>query len=555
MGWQYHPVLLLFFIGGFIAVGIAVFCWQYSRSHGTSYLVSSIGLLGVHDAIWAFAAAFKTASTGLEASLLFYKMEYLGSWIAPSLTLVIALAFIGWDRWLTRRVLLILASVPIVGILLIFVNPSQSMIAAPVLIQAQGILAFEHSFTPLYVLFLAWAMGLVLLSAILVGYGGLRGIIPRTPAVLGVLVFTLPLVTIALKVTGIYPPGGTGINITPAANTIALGILSVSIINYRLFELLPVGRYRAVEFMQDGYVLAGPEETILDANRTATSLLAGESDQTLIGESVHGFIPVYDAVAERSDAAIERFSSNGRTIEVRSSTVKQLDQVTGRVLLLRDVTEQHEYKQKLERTNERLNNFAGVVSHDLRNPLTVAQGRVELMDETSEHQQAAATALDRIEAIIEDVLTLARMGNSISDRKRVSLAAIAEKSWSVIDHQDATLTVESDCRFDADATRFQQLLENLFRNAIEHGGSAVTIRVGELDDESGFYVADDGTGIDAENRETVFESGQTTNPEGTGFGLAIVKEIVTAHGWDITIADSTTGGARFEISDVAIAAE
>jgi len=555
MGWQYHPVLILFFLGGFIAVGIAMFCWQYSRSHGTSYLIGSIGLLGVHDAVWSFAAAFKTASTGLGASLLFYKIEYLGSWVAPSLTLVIALVFIGWDRWLTRRVLLTLAIVPTVGIILIFINPSQSMIAEPVLVQAQGILAFEHSFTPLYVLFLTWSLGLVLLSTILVGYGGVRGIIPRTLAVVGVLVFALPLVTVALKVTGIYPPGGTGINITPAANAIALGLLGASIINYRLFELLPVGRYRAVEVMQDGYVLAGPDDTILDANQTATLLLTNEPDQTIIGESAYELIPGYNAASDGSAAEIGRFSRDGRTIDVRSSAVTQLNQVTAQVLLLRDVTEQHEYERKLERTNERLDNFAGVVSHDLRNPLTVAQARVELMDDQSEHQQVAANALDRIEAIIDDVLTLARMGSSISERNPVSLSAMANNAWGVIEHADASLTVENDCRFDADTTRFQQLLENLFRNAIEHGGTTVTIRVGELDDESGFYVADDGTGIDPEHRETVFESGHSTNPEGTGFGLSIVKEIVSAHGWEITIADSRTGGVKFEITGVEIAAE
>lgn len=209
-----------------------------------------------------------------------------------------------------------------------------------------------------------------------------------------------------------------------------------------------------------------------------------------------------------------------------------------------------EQKASLTRQNKRLEQFANVVSHDVRNPLNVARGRVAQLDENSGHKQAALDALDRIEAITDDVLTLARVGDSVSDVDPVSLSAIATDAWSVIEHPEATLTVESDCRFDADSTRLQQLFENLFRNAIEHGGSTVTVQVGAIDDAAGFYVADDGTGIPESDREKVFESGYSTNSEGTGLGLDIVKEIVDGHDWAITVTASRDGGARFEVTGI-----
>jgi signal transduction histidine kinase len=101
-----------------------------------------------------------------------------------------------------------------------------------------------------------------------------------------------------------------------------------------------------------------------------------------------------------------------------------------------------------------------------------------------------------------------------------------------------------------DRERVQQLFENLIRNAIDHGGDDVEITVGSLPDGSGFYVADNGPGIPSDQREDVFGSGVTTDANGTGFGLAIVKEIVDAHDWRITIVESSSGGARFEISHV-----
>lgn len=83
MGWQYHPLLILFFAGGFIAFGVAVFSVQYIKRHGFSYLVGGVGLFGFHNAIWAFAAALKTASTGLEMKLLFINFSFLDQGLLP----------------------------------------------------------------------------------------------------------------------------------------------------------------------------------------------------------------------------------------------------------------------------------------------------------------------------------------------------------------------------------------------------------------------------------------------------------------------------------------
>jgi len=79
----------------------------------------------------------------------------------------------------------------------------------------------------------------------------------------------------------------------------------------------------------------------------------------------------------------------------------------------------------------------------------------------------------------------------------------------------------------------------------------VKIRIGTLD--SGFYLADDGPGIPADEREAVFESGYTTSEDGTGLGLRIVKRIVEAHGWEIESTNSASGGAGFEITGVSFA--
>jgi signal transduction histidine kinase len=549
MAWQFHPLLVLFALGGLVSLVVTGYCWRYMQRFGRSHLVASIGLLGFNNAVWVFAAFLKTASTDLTLSLLFYKLEFLGVLPNTVVALVVALVYVGKDRWLAGRTVTLLSLVPTAFVLLVLVNPGDVMIVNPKLIPAQGIMAFEHEFPPLFVVYLAWVYGAVLVAILILAWGMIADRVPATPALVAIAALLVSWVTTVLKTAGIYPPGGTGINVTPAASTIGISILAFAVIRYQVFELIPVGRDQAVEVMPDGYLFVGPDETILDANPAAAELLVGRASAELKNRSVAEVVSVYDDLTETSPTDLE---TEGRTVELRHWEVTRQNQDAGEVLLLHDVTENRQREQKLERTNERLDQFAGVVTHDLRNPLNVVKGRLAIArgDHDTEHLAKASNALERMERLIDDVLTLARHGPPISEPERITVSSVANRCWKVVDSHDATLAVESDIAFLADSERLQQLLENLFRNAIEHGGSDVTIRVGALDDASGFYVSDDGMGIPEDKRGEVFESGYSTARDGTGFGLAIVKEIADAHEWRVRVTESAEGGARVEVAGV-----
>jgi len=278
MAWQYHPIVVLFFLGGFVGLGVSLLAWVEIERRGRTPLVAAIGVLGVLNAIWAFAAALKTAHTDLGPTLFYYKLEFLGSAVVPSLAIVIALAFVGWERLVTRRLLAGLAAVPAVVVPLVILNPEGLMITNPTLVPTQGILAFEHDFPPAFALFLAWALGTASLAAGIIALQAWRGRVPRRQATVAVILFAVPVCTVSLKLGGIYPPGGYGINVTPAVNAFVLGLLALSITRDRLFELLPVARDRVVEVMPDGYVLLDESGRTLDANPAARDLLTEDLD-------------------------------------------------------------------------------------------------------------------------------------------------------------------------------------------------------------------------------------------------------------------------------------
>jgi signal transduction histidine kinase len=207
-------------------------------------------------------------------------------------------------------------------------------------------------------------------------------------------------------------------------------------------------------------------------------------------------------------------------------------------------------EQQLQDQTARLNQFASMLSHDLRNPLNVADGHIELLREEcdSDHIDPVAHAHERMEELIEGVLALARGVNAENETEDVAVAYVAKHGWQSVETPDATLTIKTESRITADPSQLQQLFENVFRNAVEHTDGAIAVTVGEL--ETGFYIADSGPGIPADEREKIFTTGYSTAASGTGLGLAIVSEIVQAHGWAVNVAESADGGTQIEITGV-----
>lgn len=222
---------------------------------------------------------------------------------------------------------------------------------------------------------------------------------------------------------------------------------------------------------------------------------------------------------------------------------------------VQDITHRKQYEQLLERQNARLEEFVSVVSHDLRNPLNVAEGRLELAQSEcdSDHLEAVDRAHARMKTLIEDLLTLARGGETVTEHGSIDLGGFVERCWGNVETADATLVTDIQTTMPADETRLKQLFENLIRNAVEHGGTDVTVTVGEI--EGGFYIEDTGPGIPEAEWDDVLEAGHSTNEEGTGFGLSIVKQIAQAHDWEIHVTDGSEGGARFEVTGVEFTAE
>lgn len=310
-----------------------------------------------------------------------------------------------------------------------------------------------------------------------------------------------------------------------------------------------------IEASTDVNAILDPDGTVRYVTPSVEPILGYDPDE-LVGANVFEYIhpddrkPTKEAYKKISEGGLHaaefRFRhADGSWIILEGRGRDLLDDplIEGVVVYTRDITERKERERKLEE-------FASVVSHDLRNPLGIAQMYLHMLrtEDDPSHFGEIEQALDRMETIIQNLLLMTREGQTIAETEPIPFSTVIESAWQQVETFDATLRVEDgESTIPADEDRLQAVFENLFRNAVEHGGRDVDVRVGRVDD--GFYVEDTGPGVPKEHRPEIFEYGYSEG-DGTGIGLAVVRDIVEAHGWDITVTDTTSGGARFEIRDV-----
>ncbi|WP_418285549.1 sensor histidine kinase [Halorubrum sp. DTA46] len=317
---------------------------------------------------------------------------------------------------------------------------------------------------------------------------------------------------------------------------------------------------------------------VLDADRNRVFVNERLREVTDFGDSVlHGKHPErvvaegywseemgdrYRAAAERvlaGESADERAEltttlGDGSTVTTETRLTPLIEdgsgssdgEVIGVIGVIRDVTERVDRERELERLNERLERLAGFLSHDLRNPLSVAKGYLDLARETGDVDRIdpADDALDRIEVLIDDALVMARDPDAIEiDGEAIDLRELATDCWDSGDFgdppADAALVVEDPGPVWGDRDLLRRAVGNLIGNALDHACEAPRVRVGV--DADGIYVADDGTGLSGDEREAVTGFG-VSNGGGTGIGLAIVERVAAAHGWTLELGESPSGG-------------
>ncbi|KAB1198354.1 MULTISPECIES: histidine kinase N-terminal 7TM domain-containing protein [Haloferax] len=572
--WQVTPYTIPLGVGAGLFVILAVYLLRRQTERRLVPGATLGALLLLASGFWMGLYALELSRTDFAAKVLLNQLAYLGVAPLPLLWLAYVLRHAGLDS-LPREAWAALGTVPVVTVGLVFTNRWHNLIWDGLLLtEHDGYVVLVNDHGIAFVGFVVYAYILVVVAlAVLVRTLSHADGIYRKQTV-GLLVGGLaPAVGGLVYVAGASPV--PGLNLPALAFALTASAVAWSVFRHRLFTVVPIAWESAVESMQGAAIVLDDERLVLDANPSSESVL----DRSLVdsyGRPVESVLKP-ELVAAIDDAPNAEVSvtigGDDRDLLVNTTPLGDDTATSGTLVLVRDITERKERERRLERQNDRLEEFASVVSHDLRNPLTVARGYLELARETNDDDYFTRVedAHDRMETIIDDLLTLARQGETLTDRSPVALSTVASEAWDSVAVGEATFDARIDQTVDADRGRLRQLFENLFRNSVEHGSAgsqarpddavehgttethdssddAVSVVVGPI--TGGFYVEDDGPGIPESESEDVFERGYTTHEDGTGFGLPIVKSVADAHGWTVTLTSSSSGGARFEFTDV-----
>jgi PAS domain S-box-containing protein len=554
--------------------------------HRSRRVAAALSVFLVGIGLWTLGDALRVAAPNATHVLFWNKVAYLGiATNVPGFIFFVA-AITNRERWFRRRYVVGTVAVSAVAFTLAVTNPWHHLWhASKTYAPGTGPPVVTEEWGPLWYPWAAYGYGAVVVGGYVLGKHLFRESRSR-----------LYRNQVALVLVGIVVPFLANLLFTvfdvvqwdplPVALSVTGVTFSVAIFRYDLLDITPIARDVVLESVDSGVLVLDAEDTVVDANERARSVLGIESARIPgvgLSSVLAEFPEVYDhleGAREASESLAVDTAGGLQHYEIEVSPIEDdLGTYLGRAVVFTDVTEHvrrerelRDRTDRLGRQRDRLDELASLVSHDLRNPLDVSGQRArrlrELLDEADLSRERRADveaelagierATERAAEISDDLLTLSENsgedavdaavagGEACEGTGPVPLRAVAADAWDTVDTDGLDLLIRGSRPVDADGSDLRRMLENCFRNAAEHAVGATTVVVGASGE--GFYVEDDGEGLPVEARDHALERGFTLTTDGSGLGLSIVEELATAHGWTVHLTEGESGGLRVEVS-------
>jgi signal transduction histidine kinase len=403
-------------------------------------------------------------------------------------TLWFALDYCGYHDYVTKRRLSAFAVYPPAVAILSFLNPSGLFFSRGY--PAETLVGYHYDLGPLFAAHVVISY-IILLVAITLIFAFVVRFSRRMFRGQAVALFVGNLAPLLAGLPAAV--GYTELDVTPIGFFIATTAYAVAVTRYRLADLTPVGRDQVLDSLQNGVVVVDTNDRVIDYNDATLRLLNRSPTEQPTGDPIHDLFgdqsaltAVYeDAQSETAagpypdggggpgdDAYVREVEREQTSLQISITRLEAGHPIEERtVITLEDISLQKRRERQLRQQVEQLDQFTSIVSHDLRNPLSVAAGYVEQAEETGDttHLAQSKDALDRMDGLIEDMLTVAKQSQNAIEPVSVSVREAATEAWENVETEQMSLDIRGDCAILADPGPFGQLLENLYRNAREHG--------------------------------------------------------------------------------------
>jgi PAS domain S-box-containing protein len=591
MGVQSFSYIAPYLASAAISSGVGIYAWRRRAVAGAQ----EFAVVALSQAFWTVAYALELASPSLDAKIFWDNLQFVGFLVAPTAFLIFALQFTERKLDHPRRILGLLSIVPVISLLLVFSDSQHGLVRPEAWVvpgDSFSVLVYDFSATFLAMAIYVYALLLAAIVVLINKYRQRRRLYRAQIGMVLIAAF-IPAAGGVMTIAGLTPILYR--DVTPLTFALSNLIVAWGLFRYRLFDIVPVARDAVIESMSDAVVVVDVQNRVIDLNPAAQAMF-GRPASEVIGDHVADAYSEWRHLVEQFQDVEEvhtRISVDTelgeRHFDLRlSSLLDRRESPSGRVLVVRDITDLIDAEQEIEKrtrqleiANEQLESanenlkvlsqakdeFVSNVSHELRTPITNLKLYLDLLaqrpEQSERYQDVLNRETERLENMIQGLLTLSRLDQ---DRLRMRPEKIDLNDLAQEYVKDRTalaegrgLTLQADVNSNvpavsADRNLMGQVLSILLTNALsytpEGGRVVVSTHHNQYDGKPwcGISVSDTGPGIHPEELDQLFsrffrgEIGRQSNVPGTGLGLAIVKEIVERHHGRVEVESEGVAG-------------
>ncbi|MBZ0300745.1 MAG: PAS domain-containing protein [Anaerolineae bacterium] len=578
MIWQFNPYSIPLFLSGLFLFSLAAVVQQRSTTLPTRLFM--IFMLSV--AAFNIAYGLELLAADLPTMMIWLKAEYLFRFI-PTLWLFFALAYTGYEKWLTRRNVLLALVIPALWTLLAWTNEYHHLNWASIgTQQVDGLLLFSRTYGVGFYVGIGYDYAVVVAAAFLMILSFLRYPATYKGQIAWLLMaIAFPLAGSALTTLRLTPI--PNLDLLPFGFALICLPVSWSLFRHHLFDITLLAHSQVIRSMRDAVVVMDVSRRVLEMNPAAAALMGCADPDASIG------LPLAEVFADQSEnlnrlaeaeqptaRLVMTIDAEERYFEASVSPVHgRRGQQHGYVIVLRDITDYVRAEQtishnaaELKAHNSELDSFSHTVAHDLKSPVTsvigYSQFLLELGADTVNEELGQQYLLrinqsgHKMSQMIDGLLILAQLGQNEAPQTTVNMTVAAraalERFKMDIDERHIQIELESSLpSVSGQAIWLEEVFANLISNAIKYIGQnnlapRIIIRGFQDGDSLRYEVEDNGLGVAEDSKSRLFEMFARFHRNealGLGLGLSIVLRIVQRLGGRVGVDSKATGGSIF----------